>query len=114
MKYAKIIDGKIQYAPHNKGDILNYDKNEELLLADGYLPVKDKQPDDNQIQVGYEIIDNAIYPRYIDRVVSYSDKRKSEYPPIEDQLDMIYWDKVNDTNIWFETISAIKAKYPKE
>lgn len=31
------------------------------------------------------------------------------YPPIGDQLDMLYKDKINGTNIWVETIAAIKA-----
>ena len=45
---------------------------------------------------------------------SYSEKRAKEYPSIADQLDMIYWDKVNGTDKWQETIAEIKAKYPKE
>ena len=45
---------------------------------------------------------------------SYSEKRQAEYPAIPDQLDMIYWDKVNNTNLWQEKIAEIKAKYPKE
>lgn len=45
---------------------------------------------------------------------TYAEKRQSEYPAITDQLDMIYWDKVNGTNLWQETITAIKEKYPKE
>ena len=45
---------------------------------------------------------------------SYMEKRLSEYPDIGDQLDMIYWDKVNNTNLWQEKIAEIKAKYPKE
>ena len=44
---------------------------------------------------------------------SYAEKRAAEYPSVEEQLDMIYWDKVNGTNKWQETIAAIKAKYPK-
>ena len=45
---------------------------------------------------------------------SYIEKRLEEYPPLSDQLDMIYWDKVNGTNLWQEKIAEIKAKYPKE
>ena len=44
---------------------------------------------------------------------SYIEKRLAEYPPISDQLDMIYWDKVNGTNVWQSKIAEIKAKYPK-
>ncbi|MBQ9035365.1 MAG: hypothetical protein IJ099_05330 [Alphaproteobacteria bacterium] len=46
--------------------------------------------------------------------MSYVEKRIAEYPSITDQLDMIYWDKVNNTNLWAEKIAEIKAKYPKE
>ena len=45
---------------------------------------------------------------------TYADLRKSEYPEISEQLDMIYWDKINGTTVWTDTISAIKEKYPKE
>ena len=45
---------------------------------------------------------------------TYSEKRLAEYPSFGDQLDMIYWDKVNGTNLWQSKIAEIKAKYPKE
>ena len=44
---------------------------------------------------------------------SYVEKRAAEYPAIGEQLDMIYWDKVNGTTVWQDTIAAIKEKYPK-
>lgn len=38
--YAKLInDTQIETAPQNKGSWVNYDRNTELLSADGYLPV---------------------------------------------------------------------------
>lgn len=45
---------------------------------------------------------------------TYVELRLAEYPSISNQLDMIYWDKVNGTNDWVETIKLIKQKYPKE
>jgi len=44
---------------------------------------------------------------------SYAELRTSEYPSREDQFDMMYWDKVNGTTTWEDTIQAIKDKYPK-
>lgn len=44
---------------------------------------------------------------------TYQELRAAAYPSIGDQLDMIYWDKVTGSNIWQETIAAVKAKYPK-
>ena len=44
---------------------------------------------------------------------TYTERRRAAYPALSDQLDLIYWDKVNGTNVWQETIAEIKAKYPK-
>lgn len=35
------------------------------------------------------------------------------YPPIGDQLDMLYHDKINGTTIWKDTVAAIKEAHPK-
>jgi hypothetical protein len=35
------------------------------------------------------------------------------YPPIEHQLDMLYWDKINGTNNWQAAIDAVKQQFPK-
>ena len=43
----------------------------------------------------------------------YATLRQQEYPSREEQFDMIYWDKVNGTTVWEDTIQAIKDKYPK-
>ena len=43
----------------------------------------------------------------------YARKRAGEYLPLGEQLDMLYWDKKNGTNIWEQHIDAVKAKYPK-
>lgn len=44
---------------------------------------------------------------------TYAEKRLAEYPALSEQFDMIYWDKVNGTNLWQEKIAEIKTKYPK-
>ena len=44
---------------------------------------------------------------------SYVELRVAEYPSREDQLDMMYWDEVNGTTVWKDTIQAIKERYPK-
>ena len=43
----------------------------------------------------------------------YMEKRKREYPLVQDQLDMIFWDKKNGTTEWEDSIQDIKDKYPK-
>ena len=44
---------------------------------------------------------------------AYLELRQREYPSIQEQLDLQYWDKVNNTNKWEEAINAVKTKYPK-
>lgn len=39
--------------------------------------------------------------------------RSKSYPPIDEQLDMIYWDKINNTNHWINIITEIKQQNPK-
>ncbi len=41
-----------------------------------------------------------------------SDLRVSLYPSLQQQLDMQYWDTVNDTSVWKDTIAAIKLANP--
>jgi len=43
----------------------------------------------------------------------YQRDRAKEYPSIQEQLDMQYWDSVNGTNTWQDKINEIKTKYPK-
>jgi hypothetical protein len=43
----------------------------------------------------------------------YATLRSQEYPSREEQFDMMYWDKVNGTTTWEDTIQTIKDKYPK-
>jgi len=41
---------------------------------------------------------------------AYKDQRAAAYPSIPDQLDQIYHEGID---AWKETISAVKAEYPK-
>ena len=36
-----------------------------------------------------------------------------KYTSIEEQLDMLYWDKINNTEVWKETVDKIKEDSPK-
>ena len=45
--------------------------------------------------------------------LTYAQKRVKEYPSIQEQLDMLYWDKKNGTNLWQQKIEEIKEKYKK-
>ena len=43
----------------------------------------------------------------------YQRDRASAYKPLTEQLDMMYWDRVNGTSTWKEHIDAVKAAHPK-
>jgi|TARA_R110000824_G_scaffold38050_1_gene116542 hypothetical protein len=43
----------------------------------------------------------------------YKADRRESYLPIGEQLDMLYWDKVNDTELWNEHVAAVKAAHGK-
>ena len=43
----------------------------------------------------------------------YKTARQEAYASIQDQLDMQYWDSVNDTTTWAEHIAQVKADNPK-
>jgi hypothetical protein len=43
----------------------------------------------------------------------YQRDRAKEYPSIQEQLDLQYWDKINGTNKWQQAINSVKQKYPK-
>ena len=40
-------------------------------------------------------------------------QRDRQYPSIQEQLDMQYWDRKNGTKTWEESIDKVKADNPK-
>ena len=65
-----------------------------------------KQFVDDIYTSGIGIVEGADYVG----VTTYTDARKEEYPPLEEQLDKIYHSGVD---AWKADIKAIKDKYPK-
>ena len=61
---------------------------------------------------------NEILAKQQELIAEYNSKqyqrdRAKEYQSIQEQLDMQYWDKVNNTNNWQTKVNEIKVKYPK-
>ena len=79
-----------------------------------FIPVDEGNIDDQQFKKDVVGIGTTCVVG-IDTVttVDYTDARKSEYPSLEEQQDMQYWDAVNGTTTWKDKIAEIKAKYPK-
>ena len=64
------------------------------------------------------IAKNTILAKQQQLIAEYNSKqyqrdRAKEYPSIQEQLDLQYWDKLNNTTKWEEAINAVKIKYPK-
>ena len=100
MKYALIIDNKVVQISYP--------------YVEGYVEV-----DDNVFADMIKKSDGTF--DYTDefklehiKIETYRDKRAKEYPSIQEQLDLQYWDKINNTNNWEQAINAVKNKYPKE
>lgn len=76
-----------------------------------HIPIDEANTDYQQFKkdvvgIGTSCVEGADYVG----VTSYTDARKAEYPPLEDQLDKIYH---NGIDAWKADIKAIKDKYPK-
>jgi hypothetical protein len=88
----------------------NYTVNKDADM----ISVPDNMDNRHRVMI-QEWIDAGNTPTpYVEPVKSYSDRRATEYPHITDQLDMLYWDKINETEIWKNSITKIKEKFPKE
>ena len=62
MKYAKLVNGTLQYAQRNKGSVSNYNQDVTAMLADGYLPVEETAypKDGNNYSANYAEVEGKI------------------------------------------------------
>lgn len=63
--------------------------------------------DGNQVEIDLALVNAWVDPN------AYKYKRVAEYPSLQEQLDMQYWDAINGTTTWQDAIQAVKNKYPK-
>ena len=63
--------------------------------------------DNNKVEIDQALVNAWVDPN------AWFDSRKEAYPSWEDQLDMQYWDGVNDTTTWADAIAKVKADNPK-
>ena len=43
----------------------------------------------------------------------HKEDRRKAYPSLSEQLDMQYWDSVNDTTTWKDAVAKVKSDNPK-
>ena len=77
--------------------------HESLLVVDA--PV--------DVECGYSYADGVFAAPEAPPEPTYAELRETEYPSIQNQLDMLYWDKINGSNQWQQAITTVKATYPK-
>lgn len=61
----------------------------------------------NQVTIDMDAVNAWVDPD------QYAIDRSTAYPPIQEQLDMQYWDSVNGTTTWKDAIEAVKTENPK-
>ena len=70
--------------------------------------------DHNKIEIDLDLVETE----FVKRQKEYDSKqyqrdRITRYPSIQEQLDMQYWDSVNGTTTWKDTIAKVKSDNPK-
>ena len=63
--------------------------------------------DGNEVAIDFSLVNAWVDPN------AWLGNRIEAYPSIGDQLDMQYWDGVNDTTTWADAIAKVKADNPK-
>jgi hypothetical protein len=83
---------------HNSVATINGSSQDDIVATDN---------SGNQVTIDWTQVNAWIDPE------QYKYNREAEYPSIQEQLDMQYWDSVNGTTTWQDKINEIKTKYPK-
>lgn len=83
---------------HNEAVTINGNSQSDIIAWD---------KDGNEISINWTDVNVWVDPN------EYQYKREKEYPSIEEQLDMQYWDAVNGTNKWQEAVAKVKTDNPK-
>ena len=96
----------------NRNVELAADSNyKEYVVSDDFnlnRIVKDEDGKDFTLQNG------ILYDDFVAKFdADYSANRVSQYPSIQEQLDMQYWDSVNGTSTWKDAIAKVKSDNPK-
>tara|TARA_R100000315_G_scaffold54323_1_gene28181 strand:+ start:277 stop:645 length:369 start_codon:yes stop_codon:yes gene_type:complete len=97
------------------GDEDIYENITYWYVGNGKLTDESKIPTKEEVEAEVERIKKEeVYKRQrtgqeVDGVVTTD----TIYLPVEEQLDMQYWDSINGTTTWKDHIAAVKAAYPK-
>jgi hypothetical protein len=84
---------------HNNVVTINGNTQETIVATD---------KDGNEVSINWTSVNAWTDPD------QYKINRATEYPSIQEQLDMQYWDNVNGTTTWKDAIAKVKSDNPKE
>ncbi|MDC1481798.1 hypothetical protein N8146_05840 [Ascidiaceihabitans sp.] len=97
----RIIDAILKINPNAEVSVNEEDIN-SIQWLNGTTPISKTDIEAKMVELQAEYDANQ-----------YQRDRATAYPSIQDQLDMQYWDNVNGTTNWEDTIAKIKADNPK-
>ena len=76
-----------------------------------------KQVNNERLEFSSADYDQAIIDlansKWNEQQFGYVQARQKAYGSVQDQLDMQYWDSVNDTTTWADHIAKVKSDNPK-
>ena len=96
------------------GDTDTYENITHWYVGNGNLTDESKLPTKAEVETEIERLKKEeVYKRQrtgqeVDGVVTTD----TIYLPVQEQLDMQFWDSINGTTTWKDHIAAVKAKYP--
>lgn len=73
-----------------------------------WLDKEQSQPSEAEVTAEVERL------KGVSETLRYFRDRAGKYAPVADQLDMIYWDKVNGTSKWADHVAEVKKEFPKQ
>ena len=85
------------------------DTNGNFFGTEGSIPTNYTEVTIAEINLANEEKAKAAY-----NALSYAEKRQAAYAPLSEQLDMQYWDAMNNTETWLDHIRSVKEAHPKE
>ena len=95
---------------------------EEQALAQATQEIEDAKPMMKQVNNEVSEFSSSDYEQAIedrknslldDYNFAYIQARQEAYGSVQDQLDLQYWDSVNNTTLWADHIAQVKADNPK-
>ena len=106
--FLAIADGKIAERNENIEPLLELDPAVfEIVEWNEPLPSYDPRSGEPQFDP------RTVARKAADSCQQYMKDRMRKYPPIQQQLDTIYWDAIEGTTNWIDEITEIKNQYPK-